>query len=170
MEDSLKLTAKDITLIGLMVAIIEVCKVLMKDLPNIELTTFWVIMFTLYFGNKIIYVIPTFIIIEGAMFGFGMWWIMYLYLWPLLALVTWIFRKNNSVGFWSVIAGLFGLFFGFFGAFPYVVTSGLYGAFAWWIQGIPWDITHAIANFALMLVLYGPVRRIMNQVDNVLIA
>ena len=55
MGNSLKLSAKDITLIGLMVAIIEVCKVLMKDLPNIELTTFWIIMFTLYFGKKIIY-------------------------------------------------------------------------------------------------------------------
>ena len=52
MENSLKLTAKDITLVGLMVAIIEVCKVLMKDLPNIELTTFWIIMFTLYFGKS----------------------------------------------------------------------------------------------------------------------
>lgn len=121
MENSLKLSAKDITLIGLMVAIIEVCKVLMKDLPNIELTTFWIIMFTLYFGKKIIYVVPTFIIIEGTMFGFGMWWIMYLYLWPLLALVTWIFRKNNSAWFWAVIAGLFGLLFGFFGSFPYLL-------------------------------------------------
>lgn len=166
----MKLTAKDITLIGLMVAIIEVCKVIMKDLPNIELTTFWVMMFTLYFGKKIIYVIPTFILIEGAMFGFGMWWIMYLYLWPLLALVTWSFRKNHSVWFWSVISGLFGLFFGFFGAFPYLVTSGPYAAFTWWIQGIPWDITHAVANFGLMLVLYGPIRRIMNRVNNMIIA
>lgn len=170
MENSLKLTAKDITLIGLMVAIIEVCKVIMKDLPNIELTTFWVIMFTLYFGKKIIYVVPTFIIIEGTMFGFGMWWIMYLYLWPLLALVTWIFRKNNTPWFWAVIAGLFGLFFGFFGAFPYIVTSGLHAAFAWWVQGIPWDITHAIANFALMIVLYKPIKQVMNHVNNMLIA
>ncbi len=170
MKNNLKLTAKDITLIGLMTAIIEVCKVLMKDLPNIELTTFWIIMFTLYFGKKIIYVIPTFIIIEGAMFGFGMWWIMYLYLWPLLALVTWIFRKNNSPWFWAVIAGLFGLFFGFFGSFPYIVTSGLYAAFAWWIQGIPWDIMHAIGNFLLMLILYKPIRYVMNRVNNILIA
>lgn len=170
MGNSLKLSAKDITLIGLMVAIIEVCKVLMKDLPNIELTTFWIIMFTLYFGKKVIYVVPTFIIIEGTMFGFGMWWIMYLYLWPLLALVTWIFRKNNSAWFWSVIAGLFGLFFGFFGSFPYIVTSGLHAAFAWWVQGIPWDITHAIANCTLMLVLYKPIRQIMNRVNNMLIA
>lgn len=170
MENSLKLTAKDITLIGLMVAIIEVCKVLMKDLPNIELTTFWIIMFTLYFSKKVIYVIPTFIIIEGTMFGFGVWWIMYLYIWPLLALITWIFRTNNSAWFWSVIAGLFGLFFGFFGLFPYLVTSGPYAAFTWWIQGIPWDITHAVANFALMLVLYKPIRQIMNRVNNMLIA
>ena len=170
MEHSLKLTTKDITLIGLMVAIIEVCKVIMKDLPNIELTTVWVIMFTLYFWKKIIYVIPTFIIIEGAMFGFGMWWIMYLYLWPLLALVTWTFRKNNSAWFWAMIAGIFGLFFGFFGSFPYVITSGLYVAFTWWIQGIPWDITHAIANFTLMLVLYRPIRQVMNHVNNMLIA
>ncbi len=170
MENSLKLTAKDITLIGLMVAIIEVCKVLMKDLPNIELTTFWIIMFTLYFGKKIIYVVPTFIIIEGTMFGFGMWWIMYLYLWPLLAFVTWSFRKNNSAWFWAVIAGLFGLLFGLFGSFPYIVASGPYAAFTWWIQGIPWDITHAVANFALMLVLYKPIRQIMNRVNNMLIA
>lgn len=170
MENSLKLTAKDITLIGLMVAIIEVCKVIMKDLPNIELTTFWVIMFTLYFGKKIIYVVPTFIVIEGTIFGFGMWWITYLYLWPLLAFITWFFRKNDSAWFWAVISGFWGLLFGLFSSFPNIVTSGPYAAFTWWIQGIPWDIGHAIANFALMLVLYRPIRQIMNRVNNMLIA
>ena len=164
-ENTFKLTAKDITLIGLMVAIIEVCKIVMKDIPNVELTTFWVIMFTLYFGKKIAYVIPTFIVIEGLLFGFGLWWIMYLYLWPLLALVTWKFRKMNSAWNWAVISGLFGLLFGFFGAFLYVVTSGIPTAIAWWIQGIPWDITHGVANFALMLVLFRPIRNVMNRVN-----
>ena len=45
----LRLTIQDITLIGMMVAVIEVCKMAMTFLPNIELTTFWVIMFTLFF-------------------------------------------------------------------------------------------------------------------------
>lgn len=166
----MKLVAKDITLIGLMVAIIEVCKVIMKDIPNIELTTFWIIMFTLYFGKRIIYVIPTFVVIEGLMFGFGMWWIMYLYLWPILAVVTWLMRKNDGAWFWAMIAALFGLLFGFFGAFPYIVTSGIYGAFAWWIQGIPWDITHAIGNFVLMLILYRPIKNVMKRVNNMIIA
>ena len=166
----MKLVAKDITLIGLMVAIIEVCKVIIKDIPNIELTTFWVIMFTLYFGKRIIYVIPTFVIIEGFMFGFGMWWIMYLYLWPLLALVSWLMRKYDETWIWAMISGLFGLFFGFFGSFPYIATSGIVGAFSWWIQGIPWDITHAIGNFMLMLILYRPIKNIMNRVNNMIIA
>ena len=165
----MKLLAKDITLIGLMVAIIEVCKVIMKDIPNIELTTFWVMMFTLYFRKKIIYVIPTFIIIEGFLFGFGMWWIMYLYLWPLLAIVTWLMCKNKESWVCAIVSALFGLLFGFFGAIPYVITSGIYGAITWWIRGIPWDITHAIGNFVLMLILHQPIKNVMNRVNKELI-
>ena len=59
-----KLAALDITFIALMVAIIEVCKVTLSNIPNVELTSFWIIMFTLYFGKRIFYVIPVFILIE----------------------------------------------------------------------------------------------------------
>ena len=162
------LSVQDIAMIGMMIAIIEVCKVVMMHIPNIELTTFWIIMFTLYFGNKILYVIPAFILIEGCMFGFGMWWIMYLYLWPLLVLVTWMFRKSDSIWTWATISGMFGLLFGFFGAFPYIVTSGIYGAFTWWIAGIPWDIVHCIGNIVLMVVLYHPIRYVMKQVNRLM--
>jgi len=166
----MKLSVRDIVVIGMMVAIIEVCKVLMMNIPNIELTTFWIIMFTLYFGKNILYVIPAFILIEGVMFGFGMWWIMYLYLWPLLALVVWFLKKSDSVWTWATIACVFGLLFGFFGAIPYIVTSGLAGAIAWWIAGIPWDITHGIGNFLIMLILYHPIRQIMKKINKILIA
>ena len=65
------LTARDITIMALMVAIIEVSKVALAQIPNVELTSFWIIMFTLYFGPRIFYVIPVFILIEGLMYGFG---------------------------------------------------------------------------------------------------
>lgn len=164
-----KLTTKEIALIGLMVAIIEVCKVALMHLPNIELTTFWIIMFTLYFGRRIFFVIPVFILIEGAMFGFGIWWIMYLYLWPLLAIVTLMFSKNQSPLGWSIISCIFGLLFGFFGAIPYIVTSGIPAAFAWWVAGIPWDLVHGVANFVLMLVLYHPIDKVMKNVQNIVV-
>lgn len=164
-----KLTAKDIAQIGMMIAIIEVCKVVMAGIPNVELTSFWVIIFTLYFGRKILFVVPAFILIEGLMYGFGLWWIMYLYAWPILAFVTWKLRKMDSVLSYSILSGAFGLLFGFMCSLPYIfigsagadLTAGLHTAFAWWIAGIPWDLVHGAANFVIMLVLYHPIMRVM---------
>lgn len=172
-KKNFKLTARDIALVGVMVAIIEVCKVAMSYLPNIELTSFWVILFTLFFGWKVVFVVPVFILIEGCMYGFGMWWVMYLYAWPLLAFIAYKNRKQESVWFWSILSGVFGLFFGFLCAIPYFVIgfvdggfmSGLYAGFTWWVAGIPFDIPHAIGNFVLMLVLYKPVRKVMKRVE-----
>lgn len=168
-----KITIRDICLIGMMVAVIEVCKVALSALPNIELTSFWLILFTLFFGRKIMLVVPVFILIEGSIYGFNIWWIMYLYSWPLLVLLTWAFRKQQSVWFWSMLSGLFGLSFGILCAIPYVVIgaadggilNGLYAGFTWWIAGIPWDIVHCVSNFVLMMVLYHPVRRLMQKVS-----
>ena len=62
-------SAGDITQIAMMVALIEVSKFVLSGIPNLELTSFWLIMFTLYFGWRIVAVVPVFIILEGAMYG-----------------------------------------------------------------------------------------------------
>ncbi|WP_029232315.1 hypothetical protein [Butyrivibrio sp. VCB2006] len=173
MNNSSKFTVKDIALIGLMVAIIEVCKAALSFLPNIELTSFWLIMFTLFFGWKVILVVPVFILIEGALYGMQLWWIMYLYIWPLLVLIAWLFRKNESAIMWAVISGIFGLCFGALCSIPYFVigwssgdfVSGLRSGFTWWIAGIPWDMIHCAGNFVLMLVLYHPIRTAMKKIQ-----
>lgn len=169
-------TAYKVALVGLMVAFIEVCKIVMMNIPNVEMTTFLLIMFTLFFGKLVLFVVPVFILIEGVMFGFGLWWIMYLYVWPLLVLVTWLLRKQESVWVWSLVAGAFGLLYGFFCSFPYffigAVDGGLVGgfsmAFSWWIAGIPWDLVHGASNFVFMLALYKPMRRILLRTSEIL--
>ena len=166
-KQSNRLTARDITIMALMVAIIEVSKVALAQIPNVELTSFWVIMFTLYFGTRIFYVIPVFILIEGMMYGFNLWWIMYLYAWAMLALVVLLLRKMNTAWDWSFVSGMFGLLFGFLCAIPYIFTSGFAGAVAWWIAGIPWDLVHGMANFVIMLVLYKPMKLVMSKMQNV---
>lgn len=166
------ISIKDIVNIALMIALIEVCKSALLFLPNIELTSFWIIMFMLYYGRKTFITIPAFILVEGCLYGFGLWWIMYLYTWPLLALVTWIFRKQDSALFWSVISSVFGLAFGYLCSFPYFfiglssggIRAGLMDQFSWWVAGIPWDIAHGVGNFVLMLVLYKPISRCMKKI------
>lgn len=164
-QSKIKLAAIDITTIALMVAVIEVCKVTLAQIPNVELTSFWIVMFTLYFGKRIFYVIPVFILIEGAIWGVDLWWIMYLYAWPLLAIVVLLLKRMKTAFDWAMVSGVFGLLFGFLCAIPYIFISGIQGAFAWWIAGIPWDLVHGVANFVIMLVLYEPIRRVMRKLN-----
>ncbi len=167
----MKVAIKDITLIAMLVAIIEVCKVALSFLPNIELTTFWLIIFTIYFGRKIVFVVPVFIVIEGAIYGIHLWWIMYLFAWPLLVFICYMFKKCKSVWFWSIFSGTFGLFFGALCTIPHIIvgafssglSTGIRLGIAWWIAGIPWDIVHCIGNFILMLVLYQPISYVIKK-------
>ena len=160
-----KTSVFDIALVGIMVAVIEVCKVAMMELPNIELTSFWLIMFSKHFGNKVYFVVPVFILIEGAIFGFGDWWVMYLYAWPLLVFLTKIFRKSDEPLTWALISGFFGLSFGFLCVLSKALFLGsIPAAFAWWIAGIPWDLVHGAANFILMMLLYKPMSKAMTRV------
>ena len=163
MKSRLKITAKDIAITGMMIAIIEVAKNALAFIPNVELVSLLVILFTLYFGKKILFVIPAFILLEGCIYGFGLWWIMYLYVWPLLALITYIMRKQESVWVWAIMSGSFGLAFGALCSIPYIVLGGPKAAFAWWVSGIPFDILHCVSNFVLCLVLFNPLSKVMRK-------
>ena len=173
MQKKQLLTAYDVALMGMMVAVIEACKFVMASLPNIEVTSFWLILFTLFIGWKIIFVVPVFIILEGFIYGIHLWWIMYLYAWPLLVGITWLFRKKDSVWVFSLISGTFGLCFGLLCSIPYFfigfasggIRAGMIMAFNWWIAGIPFDLIHCVANFLLMFILYRPIRNLMNRIE-----
>lgn len=166
--------AKDAATVGLMIAIIEAAKLALSQLPNIELTSFFIIMFTLYFGRKVLFVIPAIILVEILIFGFNIMWVTaYVYIWPILFLLTMLLRRFKGVLTMSLLSGFFGLAFGFLCSFPYLFistatnpTASFASAIAWWISGIPFDIIHAVSNFVLMLVLYLPVSRMLLRITN----
>jgi len=144
----------------------------MAPLPNIELTSFFVIMFTVYFGYPIFFIIPVFTAVEVLLFGFGPWVFMYLYVWPILAAVTLFFRKSDSSLTYALLSALFGFAFGFLCSFTHMFISADGGAgslsyaLSWWVTGIPWDILHGVSNFIIMLVLYKPISHTLKHVDN----
>ena len=168
--------ARDVATVGLMVAAIEAFKFTMQAMPNIEMTSFLVILFTLCYPRLTLYAIPVFTLIEGMIYGFGLWWVMYLYAWPLLTLAVRPFEQVDSAFFWAVFSGVFGLLFGLLCALPYFfigfagggLTQGITQMFAWWVAGIPFDIIHCISNFALMLVLYRPMSRLLKHLPDIL--
>lgn len=162
-------------MVGLMVAVIEACKLVMQGLPNIEMTSFLIILFTLRFPRLTCYVVPVFTLIEGMIYGFGLWWVMYLYAWPLLSALTRAFSRVDSPLFWAMVSGVFGLCFGLLCALPYFfiglpgggIESGLRQMFAWWVAGIPYDLIHGASNLAIMLALYRPISNLLRHMPQI---
>ena len=160
-----KLKIREIATLGMMIATLEAGKILLNAIPNVEIVTFLVIMYTRQFGKKTIYAVFAFVILECTMWGFGIWTLMYLYIWPLLAIVTYFLKKIDSVWFWSIFSGIFGMCFGAMASLLYLFMGGIKTAFAWWIAGIPWDLVHGVSNFILMMVLYAPIRGVLKKLD-----
>ena len=168
--------ARDVATVGLMVAAIEAFKFTMQAMPNIEMTSFLVILFTLCYPRLTLYAIPVFTLMEGMIYGFGLWWVMYLYAWPLLTLVTRVFSRNDSAFFWAVVSGVFGLLFGALCAVPYFfigfisggAAQGLRQMFAWWVAGIPFDLIHGVSNFVIMLALYRPIGSLLKKMPQII--
>lgn len=142
---------------GLLSAVLLIGQLGMSFLPNIEPVTCLVIIYTLVYKKRVFPIIYTFVILEGMIFGFGIWWMSYLYIWSLLAGLTLLFQKNQSVVVWAVISGSFGLLFGALCAIPYLIAGGPGAAFAYWSAGIPYDIIHCVGNFTVTLVIFQPV-------------
>jgi energy-coupling factor transport system substrate-specific component len=156
---------KDIVMIGMMGALIFILQVALRFLPNVELVSLMIILCTLTFERKALYIIYVFTAVEGLLYGFGIWWINYLYVWTVLYFVTILFRRFNSSLVWAVICGGFGFCFGALCSIPYFITGGVASGFAYWVAGIPYDVAHGIANFIIALVLYYPLRFILNKIN-----
>lgn len=157
--------ARDIALAGVMIATIEAAKLALAFLPNVELVTLLLILYTLTFGRKIVCVIAAFLLLEGCLYGFGLWWIMYAYIWPLIAGLAWMFRRRESVWFWSIFSGTCGLFFGALCSVPYLFIGGVKAMFAWWVAGIPYDLIHCVSNMVLCFLLFAPLKAVLSSLE-----
>ena len=98
-----------LALMGVLTALLFMGQVILSFLPNIEIISLLIILYTIFFCRKVFWMIYVFVFLEGFLYGFGMWFFNYLYVWTLLALVCLPFRKNTSALFWSIISGFFGL-------------------------------------------------------------
>lgn len=154
----------DISIMGMMVAVLEIVKFAFMSVPNIELVTLFIILFTLIIGKKALVVVTAFSLIECFIWGFGLWSIGYFYVWPILVIITLIFKKSKNPLVWAIIAGFYGLLFGAFFALTNLVVSGVEAAISFWMSGLLFDILHCISNFLVTLVMFKPLYNILNKI------
>ena len=159
----------EIVLLGMLGAIAFACQVSLIFLPNIEVVSILFIVYTRTFGKKALFPIYVFVLLEGIFWGFGSWWIMYLYIWTILWGISMIFHRNDSSIAWAVINGAYGLCFGALCSITQGILFGIGSGFAYFISGIPFDIVHCIGNFFTALFLYKPLTILLSKVRKMLV-
>ena len=157
------LTVRELVLFGVLGAMTFAAKYVMSLLPNIEPVSLMVMLFAVVFGWKWVYPVYLYVVMEILFYGISLWNINYLYIWAVLGISAMCLKKMDSTLGWAMLSGVFGLMFGalcgivdiFIGGFGYAVTK--------WISGIPFDIAHCLGNFFIALVLFKPLRQLMEK-------
>lgn len=151
--------AKVMAQLGIATALLLVSQVMLRPLPNVELVSLLVILLTLKFERLALGTIYAFVLMQGVLYGFHLWWISYLYLWTILWRITLVFREQKSAYFWAVISALFGLSFGLLSSLTYFFFGGAGMVLSVFVSGMGFDLVHGVGNFFLTLVLFSPLER-----------
>lgn len=158
-----KLPLGEIALFGMLGALTFGAKVAMSGLANIEPVSLLVMVYAVVFGKKCLYPIYLYVLMEILVYGLGTWNMNYLYIWVILAGVSWLLRDMEHPLGWALVSGVYGLAFGalcapvdfLMGDIGYVISK--------WASGIPFDVAHCVGNFAMALVLFVPLRKLLNN-------
>lgn len=150
-------------------ALLHISQVILAGLPNIELVSLLVIVWTRVFRWGALPGIAVFILLQGLMYGFGIFWISYLYIWFLLwGIVMLIPRRPaplllRAVG-WALLSGAYGFAFGALTAIPWFFIGGPSAALSYWLAGLLFDGAHAGGNFVFALILAVPLMDILRKI------
>lgn len=161
--DKRKLSLRQIALFAMLGALTFGAKVAMSLLPNIEPVSLFVMLFAVVFGWRCLYPVYLYVFLEIAVYGLGTWNIMYLYIWAILAGAAWLMRRSGSPLAWALLSAVFGLSFGVLCAPVDFLMGDIGYVISKWISGIPFDLMHCAGNFAVALVLFVPLRKLLEK-------
>ena len=149
----------DLIVFTMLGVIMLISKLLMEGLPNIHLVGTLITAYTIVYRKDALKPIYIFVLLFGIFYGFGAWWIPYLYVWTVLWGMIMLLPKNMkpriAVPVYMAVSGLHGLLYGTLYAPVYCLTLGLdfKGMLAWIVAGFYFDLTHAVGNVVLGVLI-----------------
>ena len=166
-----KINVREMVLFAFFGALMFTSKQLLEFLPNVHMLGMFTMLFAIVYRKKGIIPVIVFILLEGAYTGFGVWWIPYWYLWPLLWAVALLLPRKMpakiAVPVYMVVCALHGLCYGTLYAPFQAIAFGLSfkGTLAWIAADFPWDCVHAAGNFCMGALIY-PLSRLLIKLEH----
>lgn len=164
-KNEAKFQAAEIAEMALMCALMVIGKEALRMIPNVHPVALIIMLCVIRYGWKTMYPVLGFVVIQIALYGFGLWTVMYFYVWPILVLMCIPIRNIRKGWIWGIVGGIHGLTFGAMCAVPYIVTSGWKTAVAWWIAGLPFDVIHGVSNFIIITLLLPLLSRRLERIQ-----
>lgn len=160
---SSKLNVRELVLFGVLGALTFAMKLAMAGLPNIEPVTLSLLVYGAVFGYKALYPAYVYVIMEILYFGLGTWNFCYFYIWAIPVACGCMLRSMQGSLGWALVSAVFGLLFGALCGIVDAFIGGVGYAVAKWASGIPFDIAHCLGNFGITLVMFKPLRELVNK-------
>ena len=154
---------KEVILVGMLGAMTFAMKVCMAPMPNIEPVSLTLLVYAAVFGLKALYPTYVYVAMEVLYYGLGVWNLNYLYVWAILTVAAVFLRRMNQPLGWAMLSGAFGLLFGALCGIVDIFIGGFGYAAAKWVSGSPFDIAHCVGNFVLALLLFVPLRNLLDK-------
>lgn len=102
---SARLSIREIAELSLFCALMVAGKECLRLIPNVHPVTLLLLLATAVYGAKALYPAFGFALLEIALYGAGLWNLMYLYVWPIVVLAALPFRRSESRAFWAAPRG-----------------------------------------------------------------
>ena len=154
-----------IVLPGVLGGVLSAAKLALAWLPNVELVSLLLLVYGAALGRRALLAAWSFCLVELVLWGPGLWWLAYLYLWSIPAALGWLLRDMESPWGWGAVCGLFGLSFGALCAPAWLLAGGWEAALGGWLAGLPFDLVHGAGNFVLALALFRPLRTALERLE-----
>lgn len=149
----------DVIVFTMLGVIMLLSKLLLEGIPNVHLLGTLIVAYTIVYRKDALKPIYIFVLLSGIVYGFGIWWIPYLYIWSILWGIVMLLPKNMkpqvAIPVYMVVSGLFGLLYGTLYAPAQALLFGLdfKGMIAWIAAGFSFDVMHCVGNVVLGILI-----------------
>ena len=162
---------RDLCIFAALAAMLFLSRIGLQWIPGIHPMALIIAAMTLRYRVRALIPLYSYILLDGVFAGFSLWWIPYLYVWlPLWAVFMLAGKLDVSLKvkapLYMVLCALHGLSFGVLYAPAQALMFGFSfrATVAWVIAGLPFDVVHAIGNFAAG-TLVVPLTSLLTKLD-----
>ncbi|WP_128008670.1 hypothetical protein [Mycoplasma sp. ATU-Cv-508] len=151
------MTTRKITVSAILTSLVVAAKYALGFIVGVEVVTFLCILYSVFLPFRLSQtIIFAFVMITGIIYGFGTWWLVYFFIFPLEGLFSFAFKRllNKNQLFFALWCGFWG-FSIMFWYYPYdLLLFGPSFAVARFATAVIPNLLGAISNFIAATILF----------------